>query len=137
MGTVRIVALSLENAEAWAKIILAIGAILPGIIAAWWARQAKQNAAVAASAAVGAAHVAADKAQTTDLKLTEIHEKADHAITQNDQLVAQTDGHYTELMKLLNALVETIKQKPAVVALPRQVREEDLKRSKAEGPEQK
>lgn len=69
--------------------------------------------------------------------LKSVHDKADTAILQNEQIVKQTDGNYSEMVKLLNHLLDTVRQQalngPRTVvvtpgpATPREVRKEDMK----------
>jgi len=85
--------------------VLIIGAIFEGtrrIIRAL--RVVNTTAGLAATAATSAASQAAtavDKAQTADLKLDQIHEKADHAIAQNEKIEEKTNGNLAEMRALL------------------------------------
>jgi hypothetical protein len=96
---------------------------------------ARGRSEVKATADIAAHNAAVAVTRTTDLLETTrlIHDKADTAIKQNEQIALQTDGHYSEMMELLAQLVEAIKQRPVVVAPEneRKVRATDLERDAA------
>lgn len=79
---------------------LVVGAIFAG--AARVVRALKDVKTTAQSAAMNSA-VAVDRAQTADLKLDQIHDKADYAIAQNEKLDKQTDGNFSKMLQQLAA----------------------------------
>jgi seryl-tRNA synthetase len=124
-------ALTMESAQAWAMLILAIASAIGSVLAAFFAARAKANSGEV-KAAIG---VNGEKnAPTIQQQVKDIHTKADKAIEQNASIEKQTDGHYTALTEILSQLVEQMKERPAVVVPvdvlpPRQVRKEDLQRA--------
>lgn len=97
-----------ESANGWAIII---GALFQGALLLYTARKARnadKNSSEAKVAATTAAAIAADKAQTADLKLDQIHEKADHAILQNEQIDNKVDGNLSKMWDVVNRLVDQV-----------------------------
>lgn len=100
----------MADASRWSDpaTIAALGAVAVTVINAfqsWFGRRAVKQEAHAAS--VNAAF-AADKAQTADLKLDQIHEKADLAIAQNEQIDGKVDGNLGKMWDVVNRLVDQV-----------------------------
>ena len=122
-------------------IILIIGAIatLVGSIAGAVATvinavaSARSRTEVKAAADVAAVNAATAATRVDDvIEATKvIHDKAETAIKQNEQIVEQTNGHYTAMMDLLKAMVDAVNKPPAPVVIAsdgiqRRVRATDL-----------
>lgn len=110
--------MTLESAQAYALIILASVGGLGSLVGAIFAGMAT-------------------------LRTGRVEKKTDHAIQQNNEIGGKVDGNLTKIWETVHGLQSIVEklatQTPTVVAPivaePRQVRAEDLRRTKAAGEE--